>query len=695
MLTTKDSSRIFNHLAMAFGGSLIILAGLYYSTVNSGHEVNPARLIELLKESSLTFFLLYIVSMALGIVLRAKRYQLLIRASGEKQRPSFKDITLITAVRNMTVDLLPARLGELAFVYLLNKRAATQYSTGLSALLFATLLDIVVLAPITIIIGLVVGFPNKQPYLLALIALAIVVGFVLGLRFVLPWISPFIQQWQSHSNKWLRKGTDFALSINDAIQTTLHARIFTQVFGLTILVRVLKYSGLLLLFYGLTRNSFPLMAEMQAMPVLGAMIASEMTASLPVPTLMSFGTWELGGMTLLAFYGAVPLDALLTMLSIHIQTQAIDYGVGIASLFALYLLVKQDGQRYSQSYSPTMSISKKRSWKVGGLFLVLAIALAWWASDYAKDKQAQQVDQMFSSSLRPDDYPVPGWLMERQGFIVWSSNRSGNHDIMLMDLPSLKSRAITDDPHTDNFARISPDGKQVVFARSHEEWQSLRNEKPWDVWLLNIKTGKEQLIAKWGFAPSWSADGKTIIFERVGGFIMAYDLASQKERIYYESGKDKFMQSRIDMSTPSIGRDGRLAFTFSNFGSPTNVVRDKKGAFTVVHRDSCQVMWSPSGQFATYVQKGGRQTNQIMRYDPESQVKTTLVDLPGEHSHEYFPRLSADEKWMIFSASTGGHEHDLADYELFLWPVGSPSSEATRLTFHSGNDSWPDLWLKP
>ena len=102
------------------------------------------------------------------------------------------------------------------------------------------------------------------------------------------------------------------------------------------LIRLLKYIGLLCLFYGLAQGNFPEMAEMSSLKVLGAMMASEMTASMPVPALMSFGTWELGGMTLLAFFGAIPQAALLTLLGVHIQTQALDYGIGIAAFLALF-----------------------------------------------------------------------------------------------------------------------------------------------------------------------------------------------------------------------------------------------------------------------------------------------------------------------------------------------------------------------
>ena len=40
-----------------------------------------------------------------------------------------------------------------------------------------------------------------------------------------------------------------------------------------------------------------------------------------------------------------------------------------------------------------------------------------------------------------------------------------------------------------------------------------------------------------------------------------------------------------------------------------------------------------------------------------------------------------------------GHDHDIADYEIYLWEVGSPPEKAARLTWHSGNDRWPDIFI--
>ena len=108
----------------------------------------------------------------------------------------------------------------------------------------------------------------------------------------------------------------------------------------------------------------------------------------------------------------------------------------------------------------------------------------------------------------------------------------------------------------------------------------------------------------------------------------------------------------------------------------------------------CQLFWSPDGTFLYYVDGPGHKENALWKIDPASGARTLWFDQPGEWSHEYFPKLSNDGKWLVFGAAARGHEHDTADYEVFLWQVGSePKSEAIRLTWHTGNDCWPDIWV--
>jgi hypothetical protein len=108
--------------------------------------------------------------------------------------------------------------------------------------------------------------------------------------------------------------------------------------------------------------------------------------------------------------------------------------------------------------------------------------------------------------------------------------------------------------------------------------------------------------------------------------------------------------------------------------------------------DGCQLSWGPADLYVYWIDQGGLMENHLLRRDLGTGATRVWLDLPEPFSHEYFPRVSPDGRMVVLGASAGGHEHDVADYEIFLWPVGRPAAEAIRLTFHSGNDNWPDVF---
>jgi hypothetical protein len=94
------------------------------------------------------------------------------------------------------------------------------------------------------------------------------------------------------------------------------------------------------------------------------------------------------------------------------------------------------------------------------------------------------------------------------------------------------------------------------------------------------------------------------------------------------------------------------------------------------------------------VDNGGNGGTQLLKSLITPIRQTLFMDLPGRYSHEYFPRLSSDGKWLVWGATAEGHEPDLEDYEIFLWRVGDPFSKAVRLTYNQANDGWPDIYLE-
>ncbi len=274
------------------------------------------------------------------------------------------------------------------------------------------------------------------------------------------------------------------------------------------------------------------------------------------------------------------------------------------------------------------------------------------------------------------------------GRIVWASNRSGNHEIYLLDLREEIWRLykLTRHPHVDTFPRFSPDGSRILFNRSREPGVSFRDPEPWDVWLMSADGSEKRRVAEFGYHANFDPAGRSAIFSRAGQ-VVRVSLDDGREEVLLDAyrkvgGAALEPDLRGDLLAATV-RGGRRAFGVYDLG------RDR---FRPLPGAGCQIGWWPGSNRLVWVESEGHGGNRIVTTNAVGDDRQILIDLPGSHSHEYFPRLDRRGKWLVFGASAGGHEHDQADYEIFLWRIGTPWERALRLTHHPGNDQNPDVY---
>ena len=277
------------------------------------------------------------------------------------------------------------------------------------------------------------------------------------------------------------------------------------------------------------------------------------------------------------------------------------------------------------------------------------------------------------------------------GHVLWSSNREGNHELYLVDLRTGVEKRLTDHPHVDFFSRFSPDGSQISFLRSQQEWVSFREEESWDLYLIDRDGSNERLLAREAYHPTWAPDGSGLIFVRQNQ-IIRYDLATEDEIVLHRGGDPPTSGT---VQEPELLSDSLLALTLRHVPEESVGVMDLiAGTYTQISTSRpCQITWIPGRRHLVWMDDGGRGGTQVMHSPLDDPEPSVLMDLPGEYSHEYFPRITADGEWMIWGAAAEGHEHDRADYELFAWKLDQPWSSAVRLTYSESNDQWPDFYL--
>jgi Tol biopolymer transport system component len=285
--------------------------------------------------------------------------------------------------------------------------------------------------------------------------------------------------------------------------------------------------------------------------------------------------------------------------------------------------------------------------------------------------------------------------------IVWSSSRLGNHDLFSSDADGGNIKQLTKGDEVDWFPRFSPDGGRILFTRSQKGWVSERDansDGKWDLYTLPADGGDPTKIvdnASWG---TW-VDGETILFVR-GTKLFRKKLAESKETALLDSEKVDDLSGAL-LQQPEMAHDGRyIAITLRGSKRETGIWDLQKKTWTKTG-EGCQINWTPDGKAVYWVHPTGNGGSRVFRQEMAGNKPTkelsdderTFIDLPGRRSHEYFPQLSADGHWLVWAATQRGHDHDIVDYEIYLWQVGRPAEEATRLTFHSGNDRWPDIFI--
>ncbi len=282
----------------------------------------------------------YVALSLLMQVLRTLRYGVVLKGCGHAAPPG--RLFLVVLVRGLFVDLLPARLGELVYVYLLTSRLGIPAGAALSSFALPFLFDVVALAPLLLVALPWAGTGGAlNGWWLGGGALALAAGAVLVWQ-ALPaalraaaWVVARVLP-EGHGVR--RRVWRLVAGMRRHLARARRARMAGKLLGLSILVRLAKYAALYVLLWALTHGHGYGPATLPVASVFLGLVAAEMAASLPISGLAGFGAYEGAWSVVFGLLVFPPALARTTSLAHHLFTQVYGYGIGLLALLLLLAL---------------------------------------------------------------------------------------------------------------------------------------------------------------------------------------------------------------------------------------------------------------------------------------------------------------------------------------------------------------------
>jgi uncharacterized membrane protein YbhN (UPF0104 family) len=236
---------------LSFCGSLAVTILVFLWL---GRDIEPPDVVDAITAMAPPEILLFVVSSIFMSICRAWRLLLLLEPVG--YRPGRLAMLLTVLVRNLFADLLPARLGALVYLWLCRTRLGVSWGAASSSMAIAFVFDMVAVAPLLIVVGLVVaGQLGISRVVVWAFGLALAGSALIGLLLLAPladFAARLIPRLPLLSGRITTALAAFAASVAEDVRITRRAGVFLPVVVLSVLVRLAKYTAMYFLLLGTT-----------------------------------------------------------------------------------------------------------------------------------------------------------------------------------------------------------------------------------------------------------------------------------------------------------------------------------------------------------------------------------------------------------------------------------------------------------
>lgn len=342
--------------------------------------ISWAEVVNLWANASLLGVLLFLVFSISQSVARTWQYRVLLTVNDTAvpRLPLF----LIVIVRNFFSDLLPARLGQLIYIYLVNNRLGIPLALAMASFALAFIFDVIAVVPL-ILAAVALVSSDVLPFRGALTVAAVLFAAVSSTLILL--LPRMFGTAERIVERMFGQGRikllllDFLETTKISIEKTRAAGVYGQVFVLSVLVRFLKYTALYFFLYALLAPRGYTFETLSAAKSFIGLCAAEFAASLPISGLGGFGLYEGTWAFTFRLLGFPQEIAVLTSVAHHLFTQIYAYALAACALLLLLLPIWRAQKSKPRIDSTPLFIGKVLLFGVG--CSLSALLVFWMFSD--------------------------------------------------------------------------------------------------------------------------------------------------------------------------------------------------------------------------------------------------------------------------------------------------------------------------
>jgi len=251
------------------------------------------------------FFGVYIPTLSIGLILmfsvdffKAYRQKLLVGTDDIR----YMDMFLISIIRNAFNMVLPARTGELSYIYILQRKFKIPVEIGVSTLIIGLIFDQIIVFSMIIISIIIVGINQFaiSSTTLVLIAIGLLAVSLVLLFYLSKIVNLFIRLGNFLLKKFQKLGkSKIFMYIYDKLEETSNSiiiiqrrRIYWKVYLLSVATRVLKFTSFYFLIHATLQPMGYSFADLPYWVIFLATVTAEISAVLPTHAIAGFGTYE-------------------------------------------------------------------------------------------------------------------------------------------------------------------------------------------------------------------------------------------------------------------------------------------------------------------------------------------------------------------------------------------------------------------